>query len=322
MLDRLSEDELEILALERQYFSLVNRYGYFEILIELALSVFKGFLSSGGRDKEIDQLVINPEPIKRLYGKSFPDAQIASIRELSGIPIIDKRVSLQSLLNMLHLRFSPSLAIYRSWKKRTSSIDTIICGTDHPYIFAFLLATKMRTRQVNYYQHGFYPDKFYHKFSYYDFGFTIFKDSWEYLKTINPSRHCSLVPLISISSRNASQGSLIVVALPDFEFGDMDKAGMFEHVRTVISELVLIHGKEYLILRPHPLNPPSNKWIRGFVDFNVPFYRDPIQSLLEKTKTLILILPSTLKYEAEAMGIEVLFKPPQTPGLVKYEISF
>jgi hypothetical protein len=322
MFDKLNSEEIKIIALERHFLSLTNRYGRFDVLIELILNIYKGFKSGEHKGASIDCLIINPCQIEKLYGRSFPKADVASIRGLTGVPIIDRRVALQSLINLLKLRVSPSLAIYQGWKNRSSSVDTIVCGTDHPYIYSFLLAVRNRTRQIQYYQHGFYPDKFYHEFSLYDNGFTIFRDSWEHLSKTFPSKVCSLMPINAVPARQVSEGFLIVVALPDFEYADMDKSGMYEHCRLLLAELISTYGTENLVLRPHPQNSPNNVWIERFSSFKIRIYIDAIQPLLEKTKSLILILPSTLKYEAEAMGIEVICKPPIAKGLVKYDIRF
>jgi hypothetical protein len=322
MFDRLKSEEIKIMALERHFFSLTNRYGRFELLVELILNIYKGFKSNEYKGGSINCLIINPRQIEKLYGQCFPKADVASIRGLTGIPLIDRRVALQSLINLLKFRVSPSLAIYQSWKKRLLKVDTIVCGTDHPYTYSYLLAVRNRTRQIQYYQHGFYPDKFYHEFSFYDNGFTIFKESWEYLSKTYPSNVCSLMPINAVPARQVSEGILIVVALPDFEYADMDKSGMYEYCSLLVAELITIYGKENLVLRPHPQNLPNNIWIKRFLAFNINIYIDEIQPLLEKTKSLILILPSTLKYEAEAMGIEVICKPPIAKDLVKYEIRF
>ncbi len=318
--NKIIEDKIKYL--ERMAYLKSARYSVLEGLIELMLMLVRGilypaYLGRGGI------YTYNAKAINKYYSGTFPVEYDFGIRE-GKIRIANRAVSKQIIVNALTFEFSPAIAIFRAWSKSDAKFHKFHYAADHPQVYAFIMAIRDKCDLIHYYQHGWYPEKqFWHMFSEYDIGHTVFKVSYDYLLTLYPDKKLELhnMPRIprTISERNSKKA---VIILPEFRFANVLKEIYMEHAQSVIEELLKEYDRCDLYLRFHPLDRKHNSRCTAIIRaYGIQENCEPLEILVNKISKIYLLVPSTLKYEAEASEIELVIKRPKQV-MIPYPLLF
>ena len=314
--------EDKIKYLERMAYLKSARYSVLESFIELILMFVNGvlypeYLGQGG------SYTYNAKAINKYYSATFHFENDFGIRD-GKIRIANRAVSKQIIVNALTLEFSPSIAIFRAWSKSNAKFHQFHYSTDHPQVYSFIMAIRDKCEVIHYYQHGWYPEKeFWHMFSEYDIGHTVFKVSYDYLLTLYPDKNLELHTMPRIPRKNGEQNlKKAVIILPEFRFANVLQGIYMEHARSVIEELLNEYQRDDLYLRFHPLDRMhSSKYTAVIRGYGIQENSEPLEALLNKISKIYLLVPSTLKYEAEASEVEVVIKRPKQL-LISYPLLF
>jgi hypothetical protein len=302
--------EAKIRHLEKLAYFKSARFGVWEKFAELVLMFINGLRSPDYRGSNL-VCSFNTKAIKRYYDKKFSSDSEFGIRD-GDIRIANRAVAKQIFLNILQLEFSPSIAIYRAWQKSNGSFDEFHYATDHPQIYAFILAIRDKCRIMHYYQHGWYPEReFWFQFAEYDVAHTIFDSSYEYLTVLNKEKKVIKHSMLTIPKPdNKQKPNNILLVLPEFRYANGFRDLYFNHTCRVIEYVISIHGKKDLYIRFHPLdNGFKSKYTKAIIQYGLGVLDGPLDEVLSAISIAYLVVPSTFKYEAEASGVKVIIKP-------------
>jgi len=302
--------EAKLRYLEKMAYLKSARFGVWEKFAELVLMFFKGLRSPEYRGSNL-VCSFNTKAIKKYYDNKFSSDSEFGVRD-GDIRIANRAVAKQILLNILELEFSPSIAIYRAWQKSNGSFDEFHYATDHPQIYAFILAIRDKCKIMHYYQHGWYPEgEFWFQFAEYDVAHTIFDSSYEYLTVLNKGKEVIKHSIPSFLKSNGKQKPKnILLVLPEFRYANGFRDVYFKHTCRVIEDAIATHGKNDLFIRFHPLDKGvESKYTKSIIQYGLGVLDGPLDDVLGTISIAYLLIPSTFKYEAEASGVKVIIKP-------------
>jgi hypothetical protein len=317
---KIIEDKIKYL--ERIAYLKSARYAVLESFVELILTFVRGVLYPEHLGQE-GSYTYNSKAINKYYSTTFPVDNDFGIRE-GKIRIANRAVSKQIIVNALTFEFSPSIAIFRAWSKSNAKFHEFHYATDHPQVYAFIMAIRDKCDLMHYYQHGWYTEKeFWHMFSEYDIGHTVFKVSYDLLLNLYPDKKLELHSMPRIATTISEQNSKkAVIILPEFRFANALQEIYMEHARSVIEELLSEYERNDLYLRFHPLDRiHSSKCTAVIRGYGIQENSEPLGKLLNKVSKIYLLVPSTLKYEVEASEVEVVIKKPKQL-LISYPLLF